>query len=59
MNDTLWEVQDTSLSWLLESIEVVRGVIGKGELTPGLAAQFWAAVAQEAACAANIMVKGI
>lgn len=58
MNEQLLEVHDTSLSWLHEAIEVVND-LGLDDLTPALVAQFWSAVAQEAACAANIMVKGI
>lgn len=54
MNEQEQEVHDTSLAWLTASVFSLRGL---DDLTHSLAAQFWAAVAQEAACASAIMVR--
>lgn len=57
MNKQELEVHATSLVWLDEALDTLDLVGEQGELTPAKAAQFWAAVAQEAACAAAIMVR--
>lgn len=57
MNENVQEVHNSSLAWLEESLSTLAEL--PTELTPGLAAQFWAAVAQEAACVSAIMVRNI
>lgn len=57
LSGDILDVHQTSMSWLFEAHDKAAWLTSEDNLTPALAAQFWASVAQEAACAAAIMVR--